>query len=382
MSNYDVFLSHASVDKPVVEALALKLRDTEGLEVFFDQWELVPGTPWQEALEKALAASRTCAVFLGPEGLGPWHNAEMRVALGQRVEQEPKRVIPVLLPDADESAIPDFLAMRTWVDLRSGLDDEAAFARLVAGIRGEAPGAKVLAYPESKEEDAPTIALQRRESWRGARSRGQGLRVPKAVSSRHFGIAIGILGALLTTAAWLWPRTPDPSPSVDPAIYALRVQVVDPGGRPIGGSTVRASVGSEPQLLPDGWWEIEIPAAKVPSDGKVTIWAEHQQWLGRRADLELGEDRNPRAEVQLKLPKSRIRGVVVDIDGNSVEGARVTVRDHAGSEAETDSSGRFELTVEAAPQSSVRLHVAHDDFLARDAFCYAGLDGCSILLGV
>ncbi len=139
-TTYDVFLSHAGADKSAVEALARKLRDEERLRVFFDQWELVPGAPWQEALEKALAASHTCAVFLGPEGLGPWHNSELRVALGQRFAEEPKRVIPVLLPGASKSAVPGFLGERTWVDFRGGLDDATAYARLVAGVLGVAPG--------------------------------------------------------------------------------------------------------------------------------------------------------------------------------------------------------------------------------------------------
>jgi hypothetical protein len=33
---------------------------------FLDKWHLIPGDPWQEALEEALDASRTCAVFLRP----------------------------------------------------------------------------------------------------------------------------------------------------------------------------------------------------------------------------------------------------------------------------------------------------------------------------
>jgi hypothetical protein len=106
----------------------------------------LPGSVAEEWL--LVDSSRTCAVFLGPKGLGPWHSAEMRVALGQRVEKEPKRVIPVLLPGADASAIPDFLAQRTWVDFRAGLDDEAAFSRLVAGIRGVAPSAGSQPIPE------------------------------------------------------------------------------------------------------------------------------------------------------------------------------------------------------------------------------------------
>ena len=74
--SYDVFLSHSSADKPAVEELARKLQDA-GIEPFLDKWHLIPGDPWQEALEEALGASRTCAVFLGPKGLGSWQNEEI-----------------------------------------------------------------------------------------------------------------------------------------------------------------------------------------------------------------------------------------------------------------------------------------------------------------
>lgn len=140
---YDVFLSHSGNDKPMVERLAAQLTNETGLKPFLDKWHLVPGEPWQEALEKALADSSTCAVFLGPQGLGPWENEEMRSALDERVRDKSLRVIPVLLPGADpkdEKALPRFLRRLTWVDFRAGIDDGAAFRRLVAGIRGEAPG--------------------------------------------------------------------------------------------------------------------------------------------------------------------------------------------------------------------------------------------------
>ena len=98
---YDVFLSHSSADKPAVEDLARRLREL-GIEPFLDKWHLIPGDPWQEALEEALDASRTCAVFLGPKGLGAWQNEEMRSALATRVRNRSFRVIPVLLPGSFE----------------------------------------------------------------------------------------------------------------------------------------------------------------------------------------------------------------------------------------------------------------------------------------
>src|SRR5262245_60101381 len=144
---YDVFLSHQSGDKPLVEIIAARLVDEEGLRPFLDRWHLIPGEPWQEALEDALDRSGNCAVFLGASGLGSWENEEMRAALDERVRNESFRVIPVLLPGADpkdEKTLPRFLWRLTWVDFRGGLDDPDAFQRLVAGIRGVAPGRQTM----------------------------------------------------------------------------------------------------------------------------------------------------------------------------------------------------------------------------------------------
>lgn len=140
---YDVFISHNSKDKPAVEWLAKKMIDQVDLTVFLDIWNLVPGDPWQEDLENALEASRTVAVFLGPAGISGWHNEELRNALSTRVSDRGRRVIPILLPGTtmpEDNEIPSFLQRLTWVDFQKGLEDEEAFHRLVAGIKGEAPG--------------------------------------------------------------------------------------------------------------------------------------------------------------------------------------------------------------------------------------------------
>jgi len=142
---YDVFLSHNSKDKPAVETLAVRLMDEARIKVWLDKWNLIPGEPWQEEIERALDQAQTCAVFLGPSGFGGWHHEEMRAALDQRVADRTRkfRVIPVLLPGATMPArdkLPRFLSRLTWVDFRAGLDDPEAFQRLVAGIRGHAPG--------------------------------------------------------------------------------------------------------------------------------------------------------------------------------------------------------------------------------------------------
>ena len=108
--------------------------------MFLDKWNLVPGGAWQQELADALEQSACAAIFLGPAGQGPWHNEELQVALHRAVRtRNDYRVIPVLLPGAEPSQIDGFLELRTWVDFRPGLDDEVAYRRLVAGIKGEPP---------------------------------------------------------------------------------------------------------------------------------------------------------------------------------------------------------------------------------------------------
>lgn len=142
---YDVFLSHNAMDKEAVEALARRLTDEAGVKPWLDKWNVVPGEGWQEKTEQALDDARACAVFLGPNGMGPWQHEEMRAALLKRVERNDFRVIPVLLPGADSPArakVPSFLFLMAWVNFNvpAGLNDEEALHQLVAGIRGVPPG--------------------------------------------------------------------------------------------------------------------------------------------------------------------------------------------------------------------------------------------------
>ncbi|MEM7536510.1 MAG: TIR domain-containing protein [Chloroflexota bacterium] len=138
---YDIFLSHNSEDKDAVSYLAGKLREAH-YNPFLDTWHIIPGEPWQEAIEDALAQSRTCAVFLGGSKISPWQNEEMRSVLDRRTRDNHLRVIPVLLPgasDPEEGQMPPFLSRLALVDFRSGIDDSEGLRRLISGIEGLPP---------------------------------------------------------------------------------------------------------------------------------------------------------------------------------------------------------------------------------------------------
>jgi len=135
-TDFDVFLCHNGDDKPAVHSIAQQLR-SQGILPWLDEAELIPGRPWQDELERQIGNIRAAAVFVGPSGIGPWQNREMRAFLNEFVERECP-VIPVLLPKATAPELPVFLRSMTWVDLR-GIE-ATGIERLIWGITGRRPG--------------------------------------------------------------------------------------------------------------------------------------------------------------------------------------------------------------------------------------------------
>ena len=134
---FDVFLAHNGADKPAVREVAAEL-EARGLRVWFDESALQPGRPWPDGLAEGVESSRTIAVLVGRDGIGPWQRWEMRGAVAEFVERG-AAVIPVLLPGAAaQPKLPLLLKLFTWVDLRNGLDKKG-IGRLVWGVTDGKP---------------------------------------------------------------------------------------------------------------------------------------------------------------------------------------------------------------------------------------------------
>jgi hypothetical protein len=126
-------------------AQALKAR---GLAVWLDEERLLAGQVWQNELERIIQIAHAAAICLGGNGLGFWHEQEMRACLDALAKRK-RPVIPVLLPGAPAAdELPLFLRNLTWVDLRGGLGPEGV-DKLARGIKGppaeasaSGPGAK------------------------------------------------------------------------------------------------------------------------------------------------------------------------------------------------------------------------------------------------
>jgi TIR domain/Prenyltransferase and squalene oxidase repeat len=142
-----IFLSYNSQDAREAHELADLLRARAGIQCWLDAWSLVPGRTWQEDIEQALAEAVVMLVAIGSSGFGAWNHQEFRAALDLYAhDPEHRRIIPVLLPSyaAGPPDLPAFLARFTYVDFRGGINPDQ-FGRLLAGIRGVAPGPSNLA---------------------------------------------------------------------------------------------------------------------------------------------------------------------------------------------------------------------------------------------
>ena len=159
VTTFDVFLSHNGKDKPQIRELKQLLFEQEKpLRSWLDEDELRPGINWQPLLEEGIRASKSVAVLIAADGLGPWEDEEMQAALNLAV-QDKRPIIPVLLPGCPtKPELPLFLGTRTWVDLRDGYTP-TGIAKLIWGITGEKPD-QPPREPEPPQEEPPTTPAE------------------------------------------------------------------------------------------------------------------------------------------------------------------------------------------------------------------------------
>jgi WD40 repeat protein/GTPase SAR1 family protein len=146
---YDAFLSHNSMDKPRVRALAKKLR-AAGLRV---------------AIGSGLEEARAQVLCLSPAALGSeWVTLERSTVLFRDPSNGDRRFIPVLLADCE---LPDALRHYKYVDYRR--EEREALAELLAACRFDvepapsAPKAKAVKKSARPPKQAELLAtLQRR----------------------------------------------------------------------------------------------------------------------------------------------------------------------------------------------------------------------------
>lgn len=100
--SYDVFLSHSTKDKEVVRAVAERLR-SDGLRVWFDDWEIRPGDNFSTKIEDGLEYSRVLVLCMTASAFdSDWAQLEAGTFRFRDPLNKERRFIPLRL---DETSI-------------------------------------------------------------------------------------------------------------------------------------------------------------------------------------------------------------------------------------------------------------------------------------
>lgn len=145
---WDVFISHASEDKPFVRELAQAL-EKEGLEVWYDEMTLTLGDSLRRSIDKGLAESRYGVVVLSPAFFAkPWTQYELD-GLVTREMKSSKTILPVWheITDKDIARRSPALADKVAVSTSEGLS--TVVREILRVVR---PTAKGFVVPSSYEQ--------------------------------------------------------------------------------------------------------------------------------------------------------------------------------------------------------------------------------------
>lgn len=130
-----VFLSHNSEDKPIVEKIG-EFLEANGVTAWIDKWRMSPGDSLIEKIGEALDKSEKLVVFLSPDSVDSnWVKQE--VATGKIMELAEEKgvginfIIPVLLRPCK---IPWFLKDKVYANF-SDKSFDAACHELLRGIK-------------------------------------------------------------------------------------------------------------------------------------------------------------------------------------------------------------------------------------------------------
>ncbi|HEU0165833.1 MAG TPA: toll/interleukin-1 receptor domain-containing protein [Thermomicrobiales bacterium] len=159
----ELFISHASEDKPtLVRPLAEKLRQW-GVKVWYDEFSLTPGDSLSRSLDKGLSVAQFGLVVLSPEFLKkPWPEYELRGLTNIEMYRRSKVIIPIWHgvspeqvmtfspPLADKIAVVtdgksvELIAEAVLRTIRPDLADRMSLLR---AIRKPSPDAEILSVP-------------------------------------------------------------------------------------------------------------------------------------------------------------------------------------------------------------------------------------------
>jgi small GTP-binding protein len=151
---FDVFISHSSKDKAVVRPIAARLK-SDGLRVWFDEWEVRPGDNIYAKVEDGLEQSRVLVLCMSSQALGSdWARLEAGTFRFRDPLNKERRFIPLRL---DNAQIKGSLAQLLFIDWRDG-DHEQPYSKLLEACRP--PGEQSSSTKDVPNETTPEWAIK------------------------------------------------------------------------------------------------------------------------------------------------------------------------------------------------------------------------------
>lgn len=127
-----VFISYSSADSGFAEKLAKNLENN-GLDVWFDKWEIRIGDSIIEKISQGLNQNDYLVVVLSPNSvLSPWVNKELNICMMREIKERNVVVLPILHKECE---IPLFLLDKKIADFTK--DYDRSIKELVLSISPE-----------------------------------------------------------------------------------------------------------------------------------------------------------------------------------------------------------------------------------------------------
>ena len=134
MATPRAFISHASEDHDFVEKLATHLCQDHGIDVWVDDWEMLPGDSLvNKVFSEGIGEADSIIVVLSSASVAkPWVREEIDSSFVRKV-QDQVRLIPVLL---DDCTMPECLRATVHERIADRTDCDEEISRIAASIHG------------------------------------------------------------------------------------------------------------------------------------------------------------------------------------------------------------------------------------------------------
>lgn len=125
-----VFISHNKADKEAARTLAMLLVE-QGVDVWFDEWEIRPGDSIVGGIEGGLQDAEVFILLWSKAAqASEWVGMETRAFIRKRIDETGMRIVPLMM---DDTKLPPLVADYRGFDLSDG----AALEGVVEALTGQ-----------------------------------------------------------------------------------------------------------------------------------------------------------------------------------------------------------------------------------------------------